>query len=1390
MTVPTPSRDLIAGTEPASDRRLGAYRLESLLGRGGMGEVWSAWDERLQRRVAIKRIHPDLRFDDERRRRFRREARALAQLSHPGVVQIYELLTLRGEQVVQWEDGTEDALVMELVDGASLDQLMIPQDHGLEPGRALQLGIDIAEALSAAHRVGVVHRDLKAENVLVTRDGRAKVVDFGLARRLWTQGEEAEGRAAPTAPGTLVGTVHAMSPEQASGREIDHRSDLFALGSLLYELLAGRPPFRGEHWLDTLRRVTSEEPPSLGDLHPGLPEELLTLLGQLLAKEPEDRPANAQIVAAQLRSLRARPELSGGRAPELAFTPGKAPRREEVTGEWPVPNQGAESGGREGFRAAVRALLRVEIHGADGVELPRELSPRVERERRRLVEHFEGKSWQGAAATVAVFPRSAQAVACAHALQQTLKSSEVAEEEGPSLGMAIHLGEVWIRRGTSGGSTKAMPQQIDEAALELLQQLSGLAREGRILLTRGAFDLARRSVSELVESLGSEAPAGAEGVSDPGAEERAAFHWLAHGSYRVEGGEELLAVFEVVPPGAVAREAPDNVPGARRLLSAQDERMLGWRPAQGQRVPQREHWTLVERLGGGGFGEVWLARHRGGDLRVFKFCHEADRLHALKREVTLFQLLRDALGHREDIARILDWQFDSAPYFVESEYTAGGSLVHWAEEQGGLSSIPLERRLALVADVATALAAAHSVGILHKDIKPDNVLVTLDREGRARSRLTDFGIGLLTERRRLQATVIGNLGFTATASPNSEERAGTAGYMAPELLRGETDSVQADIYSLGVLLYQMVAGDFSKSLAPGWERDVQDSLLAEDIAVYVDGDPRRRPDSAREVAHRLLHLEARRQRRREETERREALQRAQRRKRLASTVAVVAVVMAAVVSWMAWRENQARRVAEEAQARASLRQEQAENLIDFMIHDLQDKLNELGRLELLRDATDEAMEYFAAVPEGELSSLEISRRSMALIQIGELRLAEGLIDEAIDAFRESRALMERLVNREPNTVEWLSKLGVSHFWVGAAHWRLGATENARQSFEAQEEMQRRALEIDPENLELKKQYAYSISNLGHVRRGEGDLEGALRAFRSGLDLKRELTPSPPEQQDLQLDLFQQLSVVGVTQMESGLLTTAEESFREALALADLMQASNPENVQWQKHRATLHTHFGRLLDATRQEDQLARDHFDSSLRIWRKLTALEPGNLEWRAQLSAIENRRGVHAMRRGRLDEARGYLLRSRQLSRELVEVQSRDAAWRAQLASSSVYLARLEVLAGRLAAAEKSLREAQSLLEGLLTEVPDNRTYRFLSALGSENEALLAQARGDENAAADAWRSALDTLRPVAEGSNDFELLVPWMRILHELGHEEDLRSARRRLRQAGYRSDGLLI
>jgi DNA-binding winged helix-turn-helix (wHTH) protein/tetratricopeptide (TPR) repeat protein len=284
----------------------------------------------------------------------------------------------------------------------------------------------------------------------------------------------------------------------------------------------------------------------------------------------------------------------------------------------------------------------------------------------------------------------------------------------------------------------------------------------------------------------------------------------------------------------------------------------------GDHPPGRPRWSLVKRLGTGGQGEAWLASHdKTREQRVFKFAIDQLSLGALKREITLFRFLNDSLGEQARIVALRDWNLEQSPCFLEADYVAGGSLTEWAERNGGLAAIPLPTRVDVAAQIAEALAAVHSVGVLHKDLKPSNVLIQSRAVSEPLVLLADFGSGGVLDARRLAALGITRLGFTKSMVLGGGG-AGTPMYLAPELLAGQPPTVKGDVYALGVMLYQLVVGEFRRAMSAGWEREVHDELLREIIAEAAQGDVAHRLGDAASLAHRLRALDEERERRRVE----------------------------------------------------------------------------------------------------------------------------------------------------------------------------------------------------------------------------------------------------------------------------------------------------------------------------------------------------------------------------------------------------------------------------------------------------------------------------------------------------------------------------------------------
>ncbi len=316
----------------APNTRLGRYEIRSQIGAGGMGEVYLAEDTRLHRKVALKILPAELASNQDRMRRFVQEAESAAALNHPNIAHIYEI----GE-----DDGVH-FIAMEFIDGVTLHEKINGKQTDLR--KLLRYLQHVAEGLAKAHAAGIVHRDLKPDNIMVTRDGHAKILDFGLAKLIEqapiSVGDSSEVATAVmqhSSPGTVLGTVGYMSPEQAQGKtkDIDQRSDIFSFGCILFEAVTGKKPFKGDSTIKSLHMVVYESAPPIADLNPSAPAELQRIVRRCLAKDPDERYQSIKEVAIELKELRR--EMEGI---DTTVTP---------SGSEPTGASAADATGRESF---------------------------------------------------------------------------------------------------------------------------------------------------------------------------------------------------------------------------------------------------------------------------------------------------------------------------------------------------------------------------------------------------------------------------------------------------------------------------------------------------------------------------------------------------------------------------------------------------------------------------------------------------------------------------------------------------------------------------------------------------------------------------------------------------------------------------------------------------------------------------------------------------------------------------------------------------------------------------------------------------------------------------------------------------------------------------------
>ncbi|MDQ3751029.1 MAG: protein kinase, partial [Acidobacteriota bacterium] len=276
---------------------LSHYRIISKLGEGGMGEVYLAEDTRLERKVALKILPEDFASDTERMRRFVQEAKSASALNHPNIITIYEI----------GETDNPHFIATEYIEGETLHNRLKSEPLNLKS--VLDIAIQVASALEAAHRAGIVHRDIKPENVMVRPDGLVKILDFGIAKLTEKKNESIDAEAATavqagTMPGMIIGTANYMSPEQARGKTVDARTDIFSFGIVLYEMLSGKLPFEGESAMDTIGAILHKEPVSLSQISPDLPRELQRIIEKCLRKDRDERYQTAKDLLIDLKDIR------------------------------------------------------------------------------------------------------------------------------------------------------------------------------------------------------------------------------------------------------------------------------------------------------------------------------------------------------------------------------------------------------------------------------------------------------------------------------------------------------------------------------------------------------------------------------------------------------------------------------------------------------------------------------------------------------------------------------------------------------------------------------------------------------------------------------------------------------------------------------------------------------------------------------------------------------------------------------------------------------------------------------------------------------------------------------------------------------------------------------
>ena len=703
--------------------------------------------------------------------------------------------------------------------------------------------------------------------------------------------------------------------------------------------------------------------------------------------------------------------------------------------------------------------------------------------------------------------------------------------------------------------------------------------------------------------------------------------------------------------------------------------------------------------------------------------------------------------------------------------------------------------LSIAEQIADALAAAHRAGVVHRDLKPGNVMLTRGEV----VKVLDFGLaqsGEYTEQAAagtfarslapagaaqtddgvdLTRTSVG--GPTPDSGMSSGAIVGTPAYMSPEQARAEPATPASDMYSFGLMLQEMTTGrpayppgvGFGELLdrAQHAKTEPVDGVrgpMATLITRLKSADPAARP-TAVETAARLAWI-------------RDTPRRRLRHLAIAALI-VTAIAGAAKYTYDLARE---RTIAVAARDEANRRRGQAEDLIGFMLGDLRKSLEQVGRLDVLDGVGAKAMAYFAAVPPASLSDEELLRRSTALYQIGEVRIAQGDLAAATPPLEESLTLAQTLVSRRPGDGERVYGLAQSHYWAGFVHWRRHNLDAAERHFTGYLNAAQRLLAIDPARADWQREGAYANSNLGSVLQARGDLDGALARFRACLEVEQRLFTRAPEDRELAQAVASSHNAIGLVLRSQGQLGAARSEFEAQLAMQQRLHAALPGDPANHRQLGLSHGFVGDLLAAL-GEQAMARSHFMEALTVAQTLAARDPANRLWQQNVARQQARVGL-ATPLEQSGRRRQLLDGSVRIMRTLTTADPTNTGWTRDLAESLHDRGTVFADAGDLAGAASDADAALEALSGIHGAAAADRQVARIRSLAHALQGRVWQARGDAARARAAWTQALTAIEPVARNTSDYQFLDPLARALIAVDRAADAAPVLEKLRNMGYR------
>ena len=776
----------------------------------------------------------------------------------------------------------------------------------------------------------------------------------------------------------------------------------------------------------------------------------------------------------------------------------------------------------------------------------------------------------------------------------------------------------------------------------------------------------------------------------------------------------------------------------------------------------------------------------------------AEQEKPVKRQVAL-KVLRSGLGTPEIAARFRSEQqtlalmehpnitrvydagtTDSGLLYFVMEYVVGETITDYAASH----RLKVVERIRLFIQICRAVQHAHQKGIIHRDIKPSNVIVT-ESDGDVVCKVIDFGIS------KAIAPTPGSERLTMTGMA-----LGTPAYMSPEqfLTDGTDVDTRADIYALGAVLYELLAGvlPFDPVKHSGWaallaqhlthdapsptgqynslpverraaiaaERQTDPASLRATLSGDLDciilealeKDRERRYPTATAFAQDLEnYLENKPVTARTATGPYRAAKFARRHR---VGVGFSATLLVLLVAATIGATVQAQRLAR-ARAVAVARQGQAEDLIGFMLGDLRDKLTATGRVDLLDDVGRRALTYFAAVPASQLSDEELFRRSQALQQLGEVRMAQGKLPAADTLLGESISIASSLTAKQPQNPRWQIGLATANFWAGNVDWQLGQVDDALAHFEPFVASSRRLIAAYPDSLGYREQLVYALNNIGFAKEANGDVTGALASYRSAVSINEALVTRDTTKLDWQVSLAAALNASAVAERKLGDLAAARAAHDHELAIKEAVIAHDTTNRERQRYVGIAHAYRSELRLLTGDPEGALRDAA-AAHSIYATLAVNDTGNVSLAWSLAKSNRQMAQARLELGDASGALGNLATDQAITAELIRKSPGNPMPAVESRLADIALSRALLALGRASEALDAARRASSSADAALASKPgDMERHRaagdaFLALGDAESRS------GNTGAATKAWERAAAISDSTAQRDYQTEILA----------------------------------